>query len=142
MNNSFTMRWKIFLVAVVFITTVIGFMIKLPSAFRHIDKELHAAFYFTAAAFLNFLFAKKKLVRHLAIFFTLFLFSMGVEYAQEYSNRFFRKRIHGRFDPEDLQWNLKGLIAFSVLWFVYMGFVLLHRKATEKYKGNDLNKVF
>jgi hypothetical protein len=41
---------------------------------------------------------------------------MAIEYAQAYSNRFFRKRIHGRFDPEDLEWNLKGLIAFSVLW--------------------------
>ena len=51
---------KLFLVSAAFIVAVICFMIKLPAGFKHIDKELHAAFYFLAAAFLNFLFANKK----------------------------------------------------------------------------------
>ena len=40
---------KILLVIIFLIGTTIGFMIKLPSTFRHIDKEMHAAFYFLAA---------------------------------------------------------------------------------------------
>ena len=109
-------------------------MIKLPSGFRHIDKELHAAFYFLAAAFLNILFAKTNLVRHALIFVFLYLFGMAIEYAQAYSNKFFRKRIHGRFDPEDVAANLNGLIAFSVLWLVVTLGILLFRKssATER----------
>jgi hypothetical protein len=53
------------------------------------------------------------------IFFSLLLFGMAIEYAQGYSNRFFRSPIHGRFDPEDVQWNLIGLVAFSVLWLLW-----------------------
>jgi hypothetical protein len=100
--------------SVCFAIAVTGFMIKLPSAFRHFDKELHAAFYFLAAAFLNSLFAR----RHLIIFAFLYLFGMSIELLQEYSNKFFHKRIHGRYDPEDIQYNLKGLVAFSVLWLL------------------------
>ncbi len=96
-------------------------MVKLPSVFRHYDKELHSLFYFSAAAFLNVLFAKKRFTRHILIFAFLYLLGMSIEYAQEYSNQFFRKRIHGRYDKEDILSNLKGLIAFSVLWIVYVG---------------------
>lgn len=95
-------------------------MVKLPSAFRHYDKELHSLFYFLAAAFLNVLFAKKKFTRHILIFAFLYLLGMSIEYAQEYSNQFFRKRIHGRYDKEDILSNLKGLIAFSVVWVIYV----------------------
>ncbi|HEY1023028.1 MAG TPA: hypothetical protein VGE06_11985 [Flavisolibacter sp.] len=121
--------WQKFTVlAFCFVITVIGFMIKLPAAFRHIDKELHAGFYFLAAAVLNLLFAGTSLLRHVVIFISLYVFGMGIEAAQEYSNRFFRKRIHGRFDPEDIQGNLTGLIAFSLLWFLVVAAVLLYRK--------------
>lgn len=109
---------KVFITIAFFIVSIIGFMVKLPSAFRHSDKGLHAAFYFLAAALLNVLFAGTRLVWHAAIFIGLYLFGIAIEYAQDYSNRFFGKRLHGRFDPEDVQWNLKGLIAFSVLWVV------------------------
>ena len=67
---------KLFLVSAAFIVAVICFMIKLPAGFKHIDKELHAAFYFLAAAFLNFLFANKKIGIHLLIFVVLFLFGI------------------------------------------------------------------
>lgn len=139
MNIGFTARQRIVVVVACFTVAVIGFMIKLPSGFRHIDKELHAAFYFLAAAFLNVLFAKKKLWRHVIIFVSLYVFGIAIEYAQAYSNKFFRKRIHGRFDPEDAQSNLTGLIAFSALWLLCMVIILLYNKAivkNNKYNSN------
>ncbi len=39
-----------------FVAAVIGFLIKLPVPIRKIDLELHALFFFAAAAFLNLLF--------------------------------------------------------------------------------------
>ena len=122
---------RILIAIVCFAVAIIGFMIKLPSGFRHIDKELHAAFYFLAAAFLNILFAKTTLVRHAVIFAFLYFFGMAIEYAQSYSNRFFRKRIHGRFDPEDVAANLNGLIAFSVLWLVITLAIMVFRKSSD-----------
>ena len=128
MKKGLTNWQKVIIAMVCFGIAIIGFMIKLPSGFRHMDKELHASFYFLAAAFLNILFAKRKLVRHVVIFFFLFLFGMVIEHAQSYSNRFFRKRIHGRFDPQDMESNVVGLIAFSVLWILIMGIILVSGK--------------
>lgn len=133
MKIGLTLRQKLFIVFVCFAIAVVGFMVKLPPAFRHADKELHAAFYFMAAALLNFLFAGTKLLRHAIIFFALYLFGVVIEYAQESSNRLFRTRIHGRFDPADLQWNLKGLIAFSLVWLLYT-LVKFRKKAAAKDK--------
>lgn len=132
MKIGFTSTQKILLVLLCFAVAVVGFMVKLPSAFRHVDKELHAAFYFMAAALLNVLFAGTKLTRHALIFLALCLFGVAIEYAQDWSNRLTHTRIHGRFDPEDLQWNLKGLIAFSVLWILYTLAKLGHKKAPVK----------
>ncbi len=112
---------KIFLVFVCMAISIFGFMLKLPSVFRHSDKALHALFYFVAAAFLNILFARRNIGTHLFIFGILYLFGVAIEHAQAYSNQFFRVRIHGRYDPEDVRSNLKGLITFSVLWFTYIG---------------------
>lgn len=125
---------RVVIVFAFFAIAVVGFMIKLPAAFRHMDKELHSAFYFLAAALLNILFADYKLVRHIIIFIALYLFGMSIEYGQDYSNRFFHTRIHGRFDPEDVRANLKGLIAFSLLWVLYTGIAFAYRKATAKNK--------
>jgi hypothetical protein len=116
-------KWtKILLVCACFAISIVGFMIKLPSSFRHIDKQLHSIFYFFAAAFLNLLFTDKKIARHLLIFCTLYLFGVFIEYAQEYSSKLFHASIHGRYDPADVRSNLKGLIAFSFAWIVYTGF--------------------
>ncbi|HUC83375.1 MAG TPA: hypothetical protein VMR70_20860 [Flavisolibacter sp.] len=131
MKIPFTTGQRVFIVAILFAVAIVGFMLKLPSAFRQMDKELHAAFYFFAAAFLNIFFARKNLVRHVIIFVLLYLFGMAIEYSQEYSNQFFRKRIHGRFDPEDLQWNLYGLLAFSVLWLLYAGISQLSKSSSK-----------
>ena len=133
---GFTIWQRVLVVIACFAVAIVGFMIKLPSAFRHIDKELHATFYFLAAALLNVLFANTKIIRHVIIFIALYLFGMAIEYAQQYSNRFFRNRIHGRFDPEDIQSNLNGLIAFSLLWLFCTVVILVYKKATLKNNGN------
>ena len=128
MKLVFNNWMKILLMSFCFAIAIVGFMIKLPSAFRHFDKELHAVFYFIAAAFLNILFANKKIIIHLLIFTFLYFFGVVIEYAKEYSNKFFRKRIHGRYDIEDIQSNLKGLIAFSILWIVYVVILFVYKR--------------
>lgn len=128
---------KILVVIIFIIGATIGFMIKLPATFRHIDKEMHAAFYFLAAGFLNVLFTERKLSRHMMIFLTLFLFGVAIEYAQEYSNTVFHVRIHGRYDIEDIKSNSKGLIAYSMLWCIYVSFVFIYKKTTIKQTLSD-----
>ncbi|MBC7652647.1 MAG: hypothetical protein H7101_12955 [Deinococcales bacterium] len=123
---------KLFLVIIAFVVAVIGFMLKLPFAFRHYDKELHAAFYFLAAGFLNILFANRNTLIHASIFIVLFVFGVCIEYAQEYSNKLLHKKIHGRFDIEDVQSNLKGLLAFSMLWLVYIVMAFLYQQVSSK----------
>lgn len=120
-------RTKVLLIISCFALSVVGFMMRLPSSFRHIDKELHSIFYFCAAGFLNLLFAKKNIIRHVLIFISLYFFSVAVEYAQEYSNKLFHKRIHGRYDIEDVQANLKGLVLFSILWFICIAVFLVYK---------------
>lgn len=132
MKIGFTISQRIFIVVAFFAIAVIGFMVKLPSCFRHIDKGLHSGFYFFAAVFLNVLLVKTKFVRHVVIFISLFVFGIAIEYAQAYSNKFFHNKIHGRFDPEDVHWNLKGLVAFSLLWIIGTGLILIYNKLKQK----------
>jgi len=127
---------KILLVCACFTISILGFLVKLPSSFRHYDKELHSLFYFFAAAFLNLLFANRNLFRHILIFGALYLFGISIEYAQEYSNKLFHIRIHGRYDIEDVQSNLKGLIAFSILWIVYTAILFGYNKGRFKEVAN------
>lgn len=127
-----TKRTKFILICICFTLSIFGFMLKLPSIFRHFDKELHSAFYFIAAAFLNIIFGNKKLLRHILIFTILFLFGIAIELAQGYSNKFFHKKIHGRFDPQDIQSNLKGLIAFSILWIVFLVLEVVYKRWNTK----------
>lgn len=119
---------KVFLMIVFLALSVTGFLLKLPSVFRHSDKTLHAVFYFSAAAFLNLLFAKTSIIRHVGIFIALYFFSVSIEYAQEYSNTFFHKKIHGRYDVEDIRANLKGLVSFSIIWLVSIAVLFLYRR--------------
>ena len=128
---------KALLVFFVLIATIVGFMIKLPSGFKQYDKQLHATFYFLAAGFLNLLFTNGKIIRHMLIFVILYLFSVSIEHAQEYSNHFFHARIHGRYDPEDVKYNLKGLIAFSVLWVCYRLGLTVYNRVTLKAATNN-----
>jgi|SRR5687767_4844849 len=127
---------KAALVLICLMASIVGFMIKLPSAFRHYDKELHATFYFLAAGFLNLLFTNGKFTRHILIFAILYVFSISIEHAQEYSNKFFHG-IHGRYDPEDVKYNLRGLIAFSVLWVLYRLSLTAYNRLTLKEATNN-----
>lgn len=123
-----TGKWtRILFVTLCFVFSVVGFLIKLPSGFRHHDKELHMLFYFLAAAFLNLLFSNKNLAIHILIFCILYGFGMSIEYAQAYTNELFHVRFHGRYDPEDVYANLKGLIGFSVLWVVVIALLFVIR---------------
>ncbi len=114
------MKFKIIVLLMFFSIVIFCFMIKLPVLLRKIDLELHAIFYFIASLFLNVLFKVKKINTHLLIFGMLLLFSVLIEFAQEYSNILLNKRIHGRFDPNDIKFNLLGLFSFSTLWFCYL----------------------
>nr|WP_294908262.1 hypothetical protein [uncultured Lacibacter sp.] len=134
MKRNLSIWTKLFIAAFCFGIAIVGFMLKLPAMFRGMDKEMHAAFYFLAAAFLNILFAKRNLIIHAFIFGFLYVFGYVIELAQEYSNKFFRKRIHGRFDPEDIASNLQGLVYFSAVWLVVVALSFLFKKtktATE-----------
>lgn len=128
MKLNLSITQKIVLAVFCFGIAIVGFMLKLPSMFRGMDKEMHAAFYFVAAAFLNILFAKRNLLIHVLIFGFLYAFGYSIERAQEYSNKFFRSRIHGRFDPEDVAANLQGLLYFSFIWVIVIAISFLVRK--------------
>ncbi|MEO8766501.1 MAG: hypothetical protein ABI416_19530 [Ginsengibacter sp.] len=120
MNFKITNRTKIFIVLICFIAAVVVFLVRLPSGFRHADKGLHFAFYFLAAAFLNILFNTRNFVKHISVSGFLYLFGIGIEFAQENYNKVFHVHFHGRYDPEDVKANLRGLIAFSILWAIVM----------------------
>jgi hypothetical protein len=128
---------KLFIAVFCFGIAIVGFMLKLPAMFRGMDKEMHAAFYFLAAAFLNILFAKRNLLIHAFIFGFLYMFGYCIELPQEYSNKFFHKRIHGRFDPEDVASNMQGLIYFSAIWIIYavISFLVKKRPVLKEAKA-------
>jgi ABC-type iron transport system FetAB permease component len=96
----------------------IGFIIKLPSVFRHHDSELHFLFYLLTAIFFYFIFGKNRMSNHIVIFFLLLIFGIGIEVMQELSNHLLPKKIHGKFDPKDVFYNLLGLVAATVFWGV------------------------
>lgn len=120
MNLKLTTLQKIIITILVLCCSVAGFMIKLPGMFRHQDREMHAAYYFLAAAFFTLLFAGRSFWKHLLIGAALAAFGVCIEYAQEYSNKLLRRRIHGRFDPEDIKYNVMGLLAFSAIWILFL----------------------
>lgn len=126
---------KVFITVLLFAVAVMGFMLKLPSVFRGHDRLMHALFYFVAAGFLNLFFNVRNLFIHLAIFALLYLFGVAIEYAQEHSNQYFQTRIHGRYDPEDIAWNLKGLLAFSGIWLLYTAIRFIFQKPGEMKAG-------
>ncbi len=122
--NNLTFPQKITICLFCFAIALIGFMIKLPHAFRHHDKEMHLLFYFCSAGFLNLLFRK----RHAVIFIFLLFFGIFIEFFQEFSNRFFSRRIHGDFDIKDVKSNLAGLILFSVIWLGFRTITFIYKK--------------
>jgi N-acetylglutamate synthase-like GNAT family acetyltransferase len=139
MKLKITNTHKIFITLLLLAVAVCGFMIRLPEMFRHHDRQLHAAFYFVAAAFFTLLLAKRNIWAHLLIVASLAIFGIVIEHAQEYSNSFLHKQIHGRYDPEDVKYNLMGLAAFSAVWLPYLlaAFVL---KPGNKSRGSSFHK--
>jgi hypothetical protein len=128
MKLKLTVSQKLLIILFLFLIAIVGFLIKLPHVFRNYDKELHSLFYFSAALFLNVLFLK----RHLIIFFSLFLFSVGIEIAQGYTKKIFPKLKHGNFDKEDLYFNVMGLILFSIIWIFFSSLNYLLKKNKPK----------
>jgi hypothetical protein len=113
----------------------IGFIIKLPSVFRHHDSELHFLFYLLTAIFFYFIFGKNRMSNHIVIFFLLLIFGIGIEVMQELSNHLLPKKIHGKFDPKDVFYNLLGLIAATVFW----GVSLLVKKMINTIENENKN---
>ena len=107
------------IVALLAIVSLIGFMVKLPRVFSAYDKELHLCFYFCAALVLNYLLVKKNVFYHVLVAWVLFLGGVFIEAAQSLSNLFVEKRIHGNFDPEDIMFNIEGLLIYSFFWIIW-----------------------
>jgi len=109
------LRSKLYTNITIVVLIIIGFIVKLPAVFHHYDKELHAAFYFFAPIFFGLQFHKKWLL----VLFCLMIFGFGIELAQAVSNkisiRLIGKSIHGRFDIEDIRYNIKGLFLGSAM---------------------------
>ena len=141
MKIRITLWQKILLAIAAFAVAIVGFMVRLPSVFSHSDTEMHILFYFLAAAFLNILFAKRNLLVHAFIFCFLYAFGVIIEYAQQYSNTYLHKRIHGNADPEDMHANLQGLIAFSALWLCYVVVTFLWKAITRKDTADNASSV-
>jgi VanZ family protein len=91
-------------------------MLKLPKVFHHFDKELHLLFYFCATTLVTLLFPKRWMISSIC----LALFGIIIEFAQEFSNkisiRIIGKAIHGRFDIEDVKYNLIGVFCGLILF--------------------------
>ena len=106
------------IIVVLTLLSIFGFMLKLPRVFHHYDKELHTAFYFSAILFFSFLFPKKWFL----VFILLLFFGIGIELFQDFSNkislRLVGRRIHGRFDPEDVMANFYGLVYGAITFFI------------------------
>lgn len=73
---------RITLVTIAFSLAILGFMVKLPSVFHRYDKILHAAFYFSASAFVHIVFSVKKMWVHVLIAMILLLFGICIEHTQ------------------------------------------------------------
>ena len=104
------------LIMTLLLLSFIGFMVKLPSVFRHHDRELHFLFYLLIAIFLFQNFGKSKMSNYVIIFILLLIFGIGIELMQELSNHILNKKIHGNFDPVDVFFNLLGLIVATLFW--------------------------
>lgn len=108
---------------IIILLIILGFMIKLPRSFRNYDKELHALFYFYASFGCNLIWAKNKVARYMLGVLALIAFGVGIEMAQEASNHFFSKKIHGNFDLQDIKYNILGIGIYSSLFianYIYL----------------------
>jgi ABC-type sulfate transport system permease component len=128
-------KTEIGLIVTLLMLSFFGFMLKLPSVFRHHDRELHFLFYLLTAIFFNLILGKEKLAYLVTIFFSLLIFGIGIEVLQELSNHISTKKIHGNFDPVDVFYNILGLIVATLFW----GVSLMVKKILTKLNdsGNE-----
>ena len=121
--NKFTMKTRFLILFIVF--SLIGFMVRLPFAFHHCDKELHMLFYFTAAVVINLLYPKRMYV----IITSLIFFGVAIECLQEYSNKISlsltNKALHGNFDIQDIKANITGLFICALFYYFIQIFISL-----------------
>lgn len=112
MSNTY----KNILISTIAVFTTVGFMVKLPKIFHHYDKELHMMFYLVVTMIIIFLFPKRWMISSIS----LALFGIIIEFAQEFSNkisiRVIGKAIHGRFDIEDVKYNMIGIFCGLILF--------------------------
>ena len=113
------MTKKRILLPMLFLFIVIGFMVRLPKIFHHYDKELHVGFYFLSAICTALFWSRWNGFKTFISVSSWSGFGIFIEYFQEYSNRFFTKRIHGKFDTEDLLANSIGIILFLGFWSIF-----------------------
>ena len=125
---------KTTLAILLILISTFGFMLKLPSVFRDFDTELHFLFYFCASLVLNLLWNKEKFIFHILISVGLFAFGVAIEIAQDLSNLFFTKKIHGNFDPIDIIFNTLGLIFAFAFWLAY---IILKKILGDSTKVNE-----
>jgi hypothetical protein len=106
---------------------IIGFMIKLPKSLHRFDKELHLAFYFFSMLFIWWTWSKWSFKKNILSGIALSGFGFFIEAFQQYSNRFFKKRIHGDFDWEDILANTSGILLFLFCWLSIKALLCLIR---------------
>jgi VanZ family protein len=111
--------YKIILIIILAVISIVGFMVKLPKIFHHFDKELHMMFYFSATMIIAFFFPKRWIISSMG----LALFGIIIEFAQEFSNkisiRIIGKAIHGRFDIEDVKYNMIGVFCGLIIFLIF-----------------------
>jgi hypothetical protein len=109
-------RKYIKIISILFVlVSFVGFMVKLPKVFEHYDKALHFLFYFYASFIGCYFYANNK-INFIVVLSCLIFFGFFIEYLQGYSNRFFKKSIHGNFDIQDIKYNILGISLYSSIW--------------------------
>ncbi len=122
---------KIIILIICLICSLIGFLIKIPVPLQGHDKLLHISFYFLAAAFIHLLFPKKLLW----ILLSLVLFGVLIEYLQQVVNKITHKKLHGRFDVEDVYADIKGLLLYSAVALLFF----LCKRAYQYFSSSKNN---
>ena len=104
---------KIGFIILLFGCSVIGFMVRLPRALHHYDKQLHALYYFGAMIVISALYPKRWYI----VAVCLFIFGVTIEFLQEYSNKLIGKKIHGNFDILDIKYNTIGIVIGTLCFY-------------------------
>ena len=110
------------LTILMFIASIVGFMVRLPRVFHHYDKQLHALFYFAATSILCMMYPK----RWFTVVIALFSFGVMIECFQELSNKLIGRTMHGNFDVQDINCNTFGILIGTICFHLFK--LLKHEK--------------